>query len=169
MASRALTLTPHLSIEELEQHYRSCKDGKEKTRWQSIWLYAQQDKPSTLAVSQATGFSQNWVYKLIRRYNEEGPEGLVDKHWENPGGDQRAILSEEEQEALMKALQGKAPDGGLWTAPKVAKWVKEKTGKTLAATTAWTYLRQLGFSLQVPRPSHEQQATPEEQAAFKKK
>lgn len=75
MPSKAIPLHSHLSLEELEQRYRSCKDAKEKTRWQVIWLYAQQareNRPSTLAVSQATGFSQNWVYKLIRRYNAEG-------------------------------------------------------------------------------------------------
>lgn len=167
MASRRIPLTPHLRVEELEQRYRSCKDGKEKTRWQTIWLYAQ--KVKTKQISEATGFYRTWVYELVQRYNAEGPEGLVDKHRDNPGGDQRAILSELEQEALMKAIQGKAPDGGLWTAPKVAQWVKNNTGKTLAATTAWTYLRRLGLTLQVPRPSHEQEATPEEQAAFKKK
>lgn len=76
---------------------------KEKTRGQVIWLYAQQtreNRPSTLAVSQATGFSQNWVYKLIQRYNGEGPEGLIDKHRYNPGGDKRALLNQEEQQAL---------------------------------------------------------------------
>jgi hypothetical protein len=70
MPSKAIPLHPHLSLEELEQRYRSCQDAKEKTRWQVIWLYAQQtreNRPSTLAVSQATGFSQNWVYKLQRR------------------------------------------------------------------------------------------------------
>ena len=73
MPSKAIAPHARLSLEELEQRYRSCKDAKEKTRWQVIWLYAQQ----TRAVSQATGFSQNWVYKLIRRYNAEGPQGLI--------------------------------------------------------------------------------------------
>lgn len=151
----------------MEKRYRNCKDGKEKTRWQTIWLYAQEVK--TKQISEATGFNRTWVYELLQGYNAEGPEGLIDKHRDNPGGDQRAILKEEQQAALIKALQGKAPDGGLWTAPKVAAWVKSETGKTLANTTAWTYLRRLGFSLQVPRPSHEQEATPQEQTAFKKK
>lgn len=86
MPTRPLPLELHLRIEELEQRYHGCKDAKEKTRWQSIWLYTQQEKPSTLAVSRASGFSQNWVYKLIWRYNAEGPVGLVDKHRDNPGG-----------------------------------------------------------------------------------
>ncbi|RIH81262.1 winged helix-turn-helix domain-containing protein [Calidithermus roseus] len=171
MPSKAIPLHPHLSLEELEQRYRSCKDAKEKTRWQVIWLYAQQtreNRPSTLAVSRATGFSQNWAYKLIRRYNAEGPEGLIDKHRYNPGGDKRALLSKQQQQALGRALQERPPDGGVWTAPKVARWVKEHTGKTMAEVTAWTYLRRLGFTLQRPRPRHPQRATAEARAAFKK-
>jgi transposase len=167
MAAQQIALKAHMRIEELEEHYRGCKNAKEKTRWQVIWLYAQ--KVKTRQISKVTGFGRSWVYELVQRYNFEGPEGLIDKHRDNPGGDQRAILNEDEQLALMKAIQGKAPDGGLWTAPKVAAWVKQNTGKTLAHSTAWTYLRRLGLTLQVPRPSHEQEASPEEQAAFKKK
>ncbi len=171
MPSKAIPLHPHLSLEELEQRYRRCKDAKEKTRWQVIWLYAQQtreNRPSTLAASRATGFSQNWVYKLIRRYNAEGPQGLIDKHRYNPGGDKRALLNKQQQQALWRALQERPPDGGMWTAPKVARWVKEHTGKVMAEITAWTYLRRLGFSLQRPRPRHTQAASPQEEAAFKK-
>lgn len=167
MAGKALVLEKHHSTAELEGAYRKCQDAKEKTRRQAIWLYSK--NPSSSDVGRVVGYSPNWVYKLVVRYNKAGLAGLVDGHQDNPGGDQRAILSEEEQLALMKALEGKAPDGGLWTAPKVAAWVKENTGKTLKGTTPWRYLRRLGFTLQVPRPSHEQEATPEEQAAFKKK
>jgi len=172
MPSKAIALHAHLSLEELEQRYRSCKDAKEKTRWQVIWLYAQQtreNRPSTRAVSQATGFSQNWVYKLIRRYNAEGPQGLIDKHRYNPGGDKRALLNQEEQQALRRALQARPPDGGVWTARKVAHWVQAHTGKSMAEVTAWTYLRRLGFSLQRPRPRHTRAASKQEQEAFKKK
>ena len=157
-------LHAHLSLEELEQRYRSCQDAKEKTRWQVIWLYAQQtreNRPSTRAVSQATGFSQNCVYKLIRRYNAEGPQGLIDKHRHNPGGDKRALLNQEERQALRRALQARPPDRGVWTARKVAPWVQAHTGQRMAEVTAWTYLRRLGFSLQ--RPRHTRAASEEEQ------
>ena len=103
-------------------HDRSCQDAREKTRWQVIWLHAQQTwehRPSTRAVSQATGFSQNWVYKLIRRYNAEGAQGLIDKHRHNPGGDERASLNQEEQQALRRALPARPPDGGCG---RPARW-----------------------------------------------
>ena len=45
----------------------------------------------------------------------------------------------------------------------------EILGKKVSDVTGWNYLVSLGFSLQVPRPAHENRATPEEQEAFKKK
>jgi hypothetical protein len=62
----------------------------------------------------------------------------------------------------------RAPDGGLWSGPKVARWVKEKTGKTVSAVTGWQYLRTLGFALLRPRPKHSEAATPEMQTIWKK-
>ena len=102
-------------------------------------------------MSQVTGFSQNWVYKLIRRYNAEGAQGLIDKRRHNPGGDERALLNQKERQALRRALPARPPDGGVWTARKVAPWVQAHTGQRMAGVTAWTYPRRLGCSLQGPR------------------
>ena len=35
--SKRLEIKEHLNYETLTQRYRSCKDGKEKVRWQVIW------------------------------------------------------------------------------------------------------------------------------------
>ncbi|MFL6284255.1 MAG: winged helix-turn-helix domain-containing protein [Pyrinomonadaceae bacterium] len=66
------------------------------------------------------------------------------------------------------ALRSAAPDGGLWTAPKVARWIEERTGRSIHETTAWRAMRRLGFTLQVPRPRHVRSASEREQARFKK-
>ena len=167
MSRIGTALTAHHTTKDLEQHYKQCKNAKEKTRRQAIWLYS--INPSPKEVSQATGLSVNWIYKLVVRYNAQGLKGLIDLHTERLGGDKRAILNSEQQAQLLKALRGNAPDGGLWTAPKVALWVEQNTTKTMKKVTAWTYLRRLGLTLQVPRPKHIQAATAEEQIAFKKK
>lgn len=166
MPRPSLKLYPHLSVGELALRYRTCRDAGEKTRWQALWLYAQQPSPSHVA--QHTGFSRHWVYQLVRRYNQEGPSSLRDRRYDNQSGRQRAILSPEEQQVLGQALQQRPPDGGLWTAPKVARWVQAHTGKSMAEVTAWTYLRRLGFSRQGPRPRHTRAASAQEQVAFKK-
>jgi transposase len=69
---------------------------------------------------------------------------------------------------LDTALRSEAPDGGLWTAPKVAAWIEERTGRAVHETTAWRAMRRLGFTLQVPRPRHRRAASEREQARFKK-
>jgi transposase len=69
---------------------------------------------------------------------------------------------------LDAALRSAAPDGGLWTAPKVAAWIEERTGEPVHETTAWRAMRRLGFSLKVPRTRHARAASEREQARFKK-
>ncbi len=68
---------------------------------------------------------------------------------------------------LSEVLGGPAPDGGLWTGPKVAAWIEEKTGTKTHPQRGWVYLKRLGFSLRRPRPRHAK-ADPEEQETFKK-
>jgi transposase len=122
-----------------------------------------------VTVTQAAGLvgcHPNWARQIVRRYNAEGPEGLMDKRIDNPG--QEPLLNEEQKAELSQLLLGRAPDGGLWTGPKVGLWVKDKIGRTPGHTAGWKYLRRLGFTLQQPRPSNTSAASKAEQAAFKK-
>jgi len=157
----------HLSYEEVTKRYRSCSDARLKTWWHIIWLMS--DPAQRITVTKAAslvGCHPNWARQIVRRYNAEGPDGLTDKRANNPGGE--PLLNEEQRAELSEALLGPAKGGGLWTGPRVAQWVKDKTGKSAGFTTGWNYLQSLGFSLQQPRPSNISAATPEEQAAFKK-
>jgi len=67
------------------------------------------------------GYSFNWIRLLARRYNQLGPDILTDQQQDNLGGE--PLLSDVQQAQLWQALQGPAPDGGLWGGPKVAAWV----------------------------------------------
>jgi hypothetical protein len=53
------------------------------------------------------------------------------------------LLSASLQHQLDQALQGRAPDGGLWSGPKVAQWIAAKTGKRIYRQRGWEYLRRL--------------------------
>ncbi len=73
-----------------------------------------------------------------------------------------------EQRELSEALKEPPPDGGMWNSRKVAEWIEHKTGRRgLRAQRGWEYLRKLGHTPQVPRPSNAE-ASPSEQEAFKK-
>lgn len=80
---KRISVAKHLTIEQLEQHYRQAKDGVESRQYQIIWLLAQGKK--TEEVEEITGYSRTWIYTLVKRYNEFGAEGLGDSRNQNQG------------------------------------------------------------------------------------
>jgi transposase len=150
-------------VEQLEQRYRQAADPVERSQWQIVWLLAR-GQPSERVV-ETTGYSLTWVYTVARRYNADGEQGIRDRRRRNPGGPR--VLSHEQQAELDRALEGAAPDGGKWTAAKVATWIAKQSGQTVSVSTGWRYLRRLDWRRYRPRPRHAK-ADPDAQAAFKK-
>jgi len=169
MAQALLRIAPHLTFEVIESRYKTCANGRNKTRWHLIWLMANPDKPLRItAAAQMVGYGEHWARILVGRYNKGGAEHLVDQRKHNKG--REPILSKEQQDKLKKTLTEEKPDDtGLWTGPKVAAWITRETKTPITPQGAWIWLRRMSFTLQVPRPSHTHAATDEEQAAFKKK
>jgi len=93
-----------------------------------------------------------------------------DRRHSNPGAKERALLDEEGQAKLRLALlEGPPPGGGVWSGPKVARWIEEETGtERVHAQRGWEYLRKARYSPQVPRPSNAKGAGAPEREAFKK-
>ena len=113
-----------------------------------------------------TSYSRDWIYKLARRYNNLGPEGLADYRHENPGAE--PLLTDIQQAQLWQALQEPPPDGGLWNSRKVANWIADLLDRPVPKHRGWDYLRQMDLRLKCPRTHHED-ADPLEQQAWKKK
>ena len=160
-----IKLKPHLTTEELYQRYRKCQQSREKIRWRALYLIAKGGVANQVA--KRVGRSSGWMTNLARRYNQQGATAVSDQRGDLAAGP-TPTLNAKQAQALDKALRGPAPDGGLWTSPKVAAWIRKKVGKEVHPTTAWRAMRSAGFTLQVPRPHHRNAATEEEQAAFKK-
>lgn len=160
-----IQLKPHLTADELYQRYRKCQTPREKIRWRALFLIAKGGVANEVA--KRVGRSSGWMTNLARRYNDLGTPGVSDQRIK-PMPSPPPTLNAKQAQALQAALRGRAPDGGLWTSPKVAAWIKKKTGQAVHKTTAWRAMRVAGFTLQVPRPRHRNAATEEEQAAFKK-
>jgi transposase len=116
-------------------------------------------------VAAVVGLSDVTVRAVLHRWNASGPDGLTDAR---TGNGSEPTLTPRRRDALYAALQDRPPDGGVWTGPKVARYVRGRWGVAVAPVTGWRWLRDLGFTLQVPRPSHPQAADRPARRAWKK-
>ena len=160
---RTTKLEGRMTVGELKTLYRGAKEPTERAHAQVVWLLARGE--SAKRAAEIAGYSARWVSEVARRYNEGGSGALGDHRRANPGG--RFLLDEGQRSELASALDGPAPDGGLWTGPKVTAWIAERTGKRTHPQRGWVYLKRLGYSLKTPRSRH-RNADAEEQEAFKK-
>jgi transposase len=154
----------------LESLYRKASDPVLRTHLLMLWRISLGD--SAREVAQMVGYSEKWGREIARRYASEGVEGLGDRRHGNPGARERALLDKEGPAELRKALlEGSPPGGGMWSGPKVARWIEEKTGlKKVHAQRGWEYLKKARMSPQVPRPANAQGALmpPSEEKLSKK-
>jgi transposase len=89
-----------------------------------------------------------------------------DQRHQNPG--QPPLAPPDVREKLAAALDGSAPDGGLWTSKKVAAWLAKELGvEHIHTARRWELMHQLGYRSYVLRPRH-RKADPAEQDAWKK-
>jgi transposase len=117
----------------------SAPTAIERRRWQVIGLLV--DGAKLTEIVAVTGYRPRTIREIAQRYRERGPAGLVDGRQRSVGA--APILSKELQHDLHQALQNPAPDGGVWTGPKVARWIAARTGKHVHRQRGWEYLRRL--------------------------
>ena len=71
---RGNLVKPHLELEELKSCMRKSSEAVTKQHLFVIYLVM---RGKTLhEVSQRTGYSVDWIYAIVRRYNEEGLTGI---------------------------------------------------------------------------------------------
>jgi transposase len=163
---KRLPVEAHLTANQVEAEYRACRHPIEKTRWHAIWLLLRTDPIRTPAqVADLVGLSVITTRDVLKRWNQHGPQGLTDKR-KNNGSESK--LDADQRAELLRALKRRPPDGGLWSGPKVATFVRTKWGVEVCPQTGWKWLVDLGFTLQVPRPSHPRAADPPTQKRWKK-
>jgi transposase len=130
----------------LESLYRKASDPVLRTHLLMVWRMSLGD--SIREVARMVGYSEKWVREIAGRYDSEGVEGLGDRRHGNPGARERALLNEEGQAELRGALlEGSPPGGGMWSGPKVARWIEQRTGlEKVHAQRGWEYLRKVGHT-----------------------
>jgi transposase len=118
-------------------------------------------------VAEILSFSPRWVIELIRRYNEGGAERLGDQRVNN--GTKPTILTAEALGALGERIKAPPDDGGLWSGPKIARWLAAFHGlESVHDQRGWDALIAIGYSIQQPRPRHPAAASGKDRAALKK-
>ena len=158
-------IASHLSPAELEARYKTAADPVAKSHFHAIWLlslnYGTQD------VAELLSFSPRWVQLLVKRYNEHGADSLGDRRLDN--GTAPAILTPEALSSLKERVKTPPDDGGLWTGPKVARWLASFHGlKSAHDQRGWDALIAIKYSIQRPRPRHPKAAGEPERAELKK-
>jgi transposase len=147
-----LPVARHRTARQAWAGYRACRHPAEKTRWHLVWLLLRTDEPRTPAQAAAVvGVSVISARAVLRRWNDRGPAGPADGRAGNRG---TPALADAQRAELFAALKRRPPDGGLWTGPKVAGYVRARWAVRVAPQTGWRWLKARGFTLQVPRPSH---------------
>ena len=94
---------------------------------------------------------------VLKRWNESGPDGLADGRRCNGSASK---LTDDQRAQLLAALKKRPPDGGLWSGPKVVRYVRATWSVEIAPQTGWKWRVDLGFTLPVPWPSHPKAADP---------
>jgi transposase len=162
---RHIHLATHLSVADLEHRYRAAYEPHERSWWQMLWLLARGQ--TATAIAELTGYNRAWIGQIAKRYNEQGPEAMVNRQhttsWRAP-----RMLSAAQQEELRAALASPTPDGAKrWRARDVADWMAVRLGRPVATQRGWDYLQRLKHTQQLPRPQHAL-ADREQQETFKK-
>jgi transposase len=128
-----------LSRAEIAARSLSASTAAEWRRWQLIGLLA--DGAPLAEIVAATGYRPRTIREIAQRYQASGAAALADRRARSPGAPR--LLTPLVEHELWLALQGPAPDGGIWTGPKVAQWIAAKTGKRIFRQRGWEYLRRL--------------------------
>lgn len=159
---------PKTSIDETlaakaKEELAKNKDLKVGIRLQAI--ISSLEQPIT-TVAEVMGVGRDTVWRWIKRFRENGVEGLVDR----PKGHNPPKLNEDEQAQIAEWLkEGRNQDGEKvhWTLARLRDEVHRRFGKRVGKTPLWLLVRKMGFRQKVPRPTHAK-ADPEAQEDFKK-
>ncbi len=152
----------HLSRADLEARYEAAADPVAKSHFHAIWLLSLNYEIEEVA--EILPFSSRWLRQPVRRYNEGGPDSLGDQRARN--GTAPAILTPEALSNLNDRLKTAPDDGGLWTGPKIARWLAQFHGlKSVHNQRSWDALIAIGYSIQKPRPRHPEAASEEDRAS----
>ena len=161
---RTLQLRDHLTNDKLIEKLSSSRGTSDFTRWQILYLVQVAKQVSADIISPLVGLSKPSIYKIVERYNKQGPLAIKCKL---RGGRRNALLSVNEEEQLFINLEEQASKGLIKTANDIREVVELKVGKAVSDDFLWDLLHRNGWKKKMPRPHHPKRDI-KQQAEFKK-
>jgi putative transposase len=163
--SAAIAVRDDFDADELRMLARTVKDASQARRLLAIAaVYDGMDREEAARIG---GMERQTLRDWVRRFNEHGPDGLI--NIKPPGRPCR--LSAEQKEALRELVEaGPDPeqDGvARWRCVDLKRVLGERFGIDLSEVRLGGILKELGFSHISARPRHPTQ-DPQAIAAFKK-
>ena len=153
---RKAYLAKHYSAEELKKRYLKSRDPVESRRWHLLWKISLGWTIKNSAI--AVGINYDYAQEIVRNYNELGAKALKNGHKQprKKRGGKKPLLNKQQIDKLKQELESlPSPEDGIWTGPKVARWIEKETGrKKVWNQRGWDYLKKCRYSWQSPRPEH---------------
>lgn len=161
---RSLQLAAHLSDADLTTRLKESHGSPDCGRWQLLYLIQIAAQRSAEVLAPLVNLSVHSVYKIVERYNKQGPSSVSQKP---KGGRRRSLLSLEQEGELLRGLEPSARTGALRTIQDIRVPVEAKVGRAVSDDYLWDMLNRHGWKKKMPRPHHPKRSV-EEQQQFKK-
>lgn len=150
-------------IEGLEAAMEASRGSADHRRYQAIYMSIT-TKLSQAEIGRITGYSREWVSKLMKRYRTEGLAGFGIKP---RGGRHRELQTLEEEKAFIVGYIEQASEGKILTVSKVHEALETKLGQAVQKSAIYKMLHRHGWRKIAPRPRHPK-ADSASMEAFKK-
>jgi len=151
-------------ISKAKTELKASPDYRVGIRLQAI---ASCGEHSLAVVSSVLGISRQTIWRWIKRFREEGVQGLYDK----PKGHNPAKLTPDRRREIGAWLEKGRNSRGEevhWTLPRLIEEIRREFGVSITKTPLWVMIHKMGFSQKGPFPPPHPKASQRSPKADKK-
>ncbi len=151
-----------LSARQLDAAYRRESDANVRERILLVRRVGLDRKEAASVAELELHRTRAWAYKWLKRFNEEGLDGLQSRHRSGRPPD----VPEEKMMVIKRELSQK-PSG--WKIKEIMNLIYEKSGVRYHEVHVYRLLHKWGFTPKVPQKRFVNTASKEEKIRFKKR
>ncbi|HZD35651.1 MAG TPA: helix-turn-helix domain-containing protein [Nitrososphaeraceae archaeon] len=151
-----------MGIATLIQAYRNEKDADVRERILLVTRVRNGKKEAASVAEMELHHSRWWAYKWLKRYNNDGLEGLKNKHRSGRPPE----VSEKTSTMIRKEL---SENKSGWMAKEVMNLIYERAGVKYHEVHIYRLLHRWGFSPKVPQMRFVNAASKHEKSKFRKR